>query len=95
MWKKTLIIFIVIVSFSALYFKSRPTVPAVPLRPIHPYALEKLTSHVSKSQVAIDRILPPSRNFNSYIVSYNSDGNKVFALMEVPKSGQPSRGWPV
>ncbi|HEX8924080.1 MAG TPA: alpha/beta fold hydrolase, partial [Patescibacteria group bacterium] len=76
-------------------FISHPPAPAVPIRPIHPYALEKLISHVSKSQVAIDGILPPTPNFNSYIVSYNSDGNKVFALMEVPKSGKPSRGWPV
>jgi len=55
------------------------------------------------SDIVIEETLPPGSNYNRYIVSYKSDGLKIFALLTVPQedpsttSGlkKPPAGWPV
>ena len=39
--------------------------------------------------------MPRGSNYNQYIVSYLSDGLKIYALMTVPIGDKPATGWPV
>jgi len=47
------------------------------------------------SKIVIDEILEPGINYNRYIVSYLSDGLKIYALMTVPMDEMPIDGYPV
>jgi|GEM_PF-203312 len=47
------------------------------------------------SEIVIDETLEPGTNYNRYIVSYLSDGLKIFALMTVPMNEMPIGGFPV
>lgn len=47
------------------------------------------------SPILIEQTLIPGTNYNRYIVSYRSDGLKIFALMTVPTTNRPTVGWPV
>ncbi len=47
------------------------------------------------SDIQIEQTLDPGSNYNRYIVSYYSDGLKLFALMTVPRGEKPANGWPV
>jgi len=47
------------------------------------------------SEIMIDEILEPGINYNRYIVSYSSDGLKIYALMTVPTDEMPIDGFPV
>ncbi|MFH0864077.1 MAG: alpha/beta fold hydrolase [Candidatus Gottesmanbacteria bacterium] len=47
------------------------------------------------SQIIIEQTLTPGSNYRQYIVSYLSDGLKIYALMTVPeKQAKPKNGWP-
>lgn len=71
------------------------------LNPLTIEALRK-TSYPG-SKIKMEETLTAGNNYSQYIVSYISDGNKIFALMTVPSgdpsagSGQvkPKNGWPV
>ncbi len=43
----------------------------------------------------IERELEPGANYDRYIASYLSEGNKIFALLTVPRGETPETGWPV
>jgi dipeptidyl aminopeptidase/acylaminoacyl peptidase len=47
------------------------------------------------SDLLIERILEPAENYSNYIVSYLSEGLKIYALMTVPWGIKPENGWPV
>lgn len=47
------------------------------------------------SQLHIEQTLPDHPNYRSYIVSYQSDQLKIYALLTVPKGTKPATGWPV
>lgn len=47
------------------------------------------------SDVVIESVLDPGVNYNRYIVSYLSEGLKIYALMTVPDGEKPASGWPV
>ena len=47
------------------------------------------------SDVVIESVLDPGVNYNRYIVSYLSEGLKIYALMTVPNGEKPATGWPV
>ncbi len=47
------------------------------------------------SDIKIEQTLSPGSNYNQYIVSFLSDGLKIYALMTVPVNGKPDSGWPV
>lgn len=49
----------------------------------------------SGSDVVIETVLDPGVNYNRYIVSYISEGLKIYALMTVPNGEKPATGWPV
>jgi uncharacterized protein len=43
------------------------------------------------SEIVIEETLPPGSNYDRYIASYMSEGNKIYALLTVPQ-GDPSAG---
>jgi uncharacterized protein len=47
------------------------------------------------SEISIEKSLAAGSNYSQFIVSYTSDGLKIYALMTVPKGARPKTGWPV
>jgi len=47
------------------------------------------------SQIAFEQTLEPGDNYYRYLVSYRSEGYKIYALMTVPGGERPLTGWPV
>ncbi len=47
------------------------------------------------SPITIEQTLAPGSNYTRSVVSYLSDGYKIYALMTIPDGTKPSDGWPV
>jgi dienelactone hydrolase len=47
------------------------------------------------SPIQIEEVLSRGSNYNRYLVSYRSEGLKIYALMTVPRGTRPATGWPV
>jgi dipeptidyl aminopeptidase/acylaminoacyl peptidase len=47
------------------------------------------------SVITVEQTLAPTASFNSYIVSYTSEGLKLYGLLTVPIGTKPKGGWPV
>ncbi|MFN8450498.1 MAG: alpha/beta fold hydrolase [Anaerolineae bacterium] len=47
------------------------------------------------SDITIEETLNPGAGYDRYIVSYPSDGLKIYALMTVPREEMPATGFPV
>jgi len=47
------------------------------------------------SEVTIEETLEPGPNYDRYLASYLSEGNKIYALLTVPRGEKPDSGWPV
>ena len=47
------------------------------------------------SPLFIEERLEPGSNYDRYIASYDSEGNKIYALLTVPWGTPPETGWPV
>ncbi|CUS06298.1 conserved protein of unknown function [Candidatus Promineifilum breve] len=47
------------------------------------------------SAITIETVLEPGDNYDRYVASYLSDGNKIYALLTVPRGVRPVSGWPV
>jgi dipeptidyl aminopeptidase/acylaminoacyl peptidase len=47
------------------------------------------------SEITIEETLEPGANYDRYIASYLSEGNKIYALLTVPRGEKPDSGWPV
>jgi dipeptidyl aminopeptidase/acylaminoacyl peptidase len=47
------------------------------------------------SDLTIEETLEPGADYDRYLVSYRSDGLKIYALMTVPRGEKPKTGWPV
>ena len=61
----------------------------------HPLSIESMRKReYPGSEIVVEQTLSPSSNYNRYIVSYKSDGLKIFALLTVPRSDPPEGGWP-
>lgn len=64
--------------------------------PLHPLAIEAMRAwDYPGSDITVEEILAPGSNYQRYIVSYQSDGLKIYALMTVPDGDKPATGWPV
>ena len=76
-----------------------PTVPptaTATATPEHPLMIEVLRQgEYPGSDIVFERTLDPGDNFGRFVVSYLSEGNKIFALMTVPWGLKPDSGWPV
>jgi dipeptidyl aminopeptidase/acylaminoacyl peptidase len=47
------------------------------------------------SEIAIEQELDPGFNYDRAIVSYQSEGLNIYALLTVPRGQAPENGWPV
>ena len=69
-----------------------PTATPIP----HPLEINAMRNRdYPGSVVILETVLDPGVNYNRYIVSYLSDGLKIYALMTVPNGEKPATGWPV
>lgn len=46
------------------------------------------------SAITVEEVLAPGSNYDRYVVSYLSDGNRINAYMTVPQGTAPATGWP-
>lgn len=64
-------------------------------QPLSPLAIEYMRQQeYPGSDITIEQTLNPGSNYNRYVVSYKSDGLKIYALMTVPKGVKPKTGFP-
>jgi uncharacterized protein len=47
------------------------------------------------SDLVIEEKLAPGSNYQRYLVSYLSEGLKIYALLTIPNGDKPESGWPV
>lgn len=47
------------------------------------------------SAITIEQTLTPASNYTRYVVSYTSEGLKIYGLLTVPMGTKPKDGWPV
>jgi dipeptidyl aminopeptidase/acylaminoacyl peptidase len=47
------------------------------------------------SALILEQTLAPESSYHRYIVSYVSEGSKIYALLTVPRGEKPGSGWPV
>lgn len=65
--------------------------PAAP----HPLSIESLRAGAYPgSTIIIEEKLNPGRNYQRYLTSYQSEGNKIYALLTIPNGEMPEGGWP-
>lgn len=64
--------------------------------PLHPLMIENMRQQpYPGSEIVIEETLDPGPNYDRYIASYLSEGNKIYALLTVPWGEKPQTGWPV
>lgn len=60
------------------------------------FSIEELrTKQYTSSDIKIENVVQDTNAFISYRISFNSDGLHQYALMSVPKSTMPEKGFPV
>jgi dipeptidyl aminopeptidase/acylaminoacyl peptidase len=63
--------------------------------PLHPLSIESMRAlDYPGSDLTIEETLLPGANYDQHIVSYLSDGYKIYALLTVPQGARPESGWP-
>lgn len=65
------------------------------MRRIAVVALCLIASTQANANLEVAQCLPDGKSFSAYLVSYLSDGLKVHAMIAVPNSDMPERGYPV
>ncbi|MCJ7738127.1 MAG: alpha/beta fold hydrolase [Anaerolineae bacterium] len=72
-----------------------PTDTPTPI-PTHPLMIDVMREQIYPgSELVIEEILAPGSNYDRTIVSYLSEGLKIYALLTVPRGEKPETGWPV
>jgi fermentation-respiration switch protein FrsA (DUF1100 family) len=72
-----------------------PAPPTVTPTPLHLLMIEVMRQQAYPgSDIVIEERLDPGANYDRYIVSYRSEGLKIYALLTVPQGQKPERGWP-
>ncbi len=62
----------------------------------HPLQIEFMKKNkYPGSDIVIEKTLTSGSNYNRYIISYLSEGFKIYALLTVPNGEKPETGWPV
>lgn len=63
---------------------------------LHPFSIEAMRARdYPGSDITVEEVLEPGSNYQRYVVSYQSEGLKIYALMTVPAGDKPTMGWPV
>ena len=72
-----------------------PSPTATPT-PTHPLMIELMREQEYQgSEIVFEETLQPGDNYDRYVISYESEGNKIYALFTVPWGEVPEDGWPV
>lgn len=70
--------------------------PVPTATPSHPLMIPVMRSQeYPGSEIVFEETLAPGVNYDRYIISYQSEGNKIYALFTVPWGTPPESGWPV
>ena len=73
-----------------------PTATPVPTATPHPLSIDALRQgEYPGSRLAVEQPLEAGINYSRSIVSYQSEGLKIYALLTVPLGERPAAGWPV
>ena len=76
-----------------LYLEKKPNSRQINL---FPWSITSLQNRdYTESQITVERKISSTKIFSSYIVSYLSDGLKLYSLMNIPSSKMPNGGYPV
>lgn len=78
---------------SATLDPSTPTPTPIPRHPLEIEVMRQVS--YPGSEIAFERTLAAGGNFERHIVSYQSEGYKIYALMTIPQGERPATGWPV
>lgn len=66
-----------------------------PAEELHPLSIEALRKvEYPGSDLVIEQTLDPGSNYKRYIVSYKSEGLKIYALLTIPNGTPPAGGFP-
>ncbi|MBU1088292.1 alpha/beta fold hydrolase, partial [Patescibacteria group bacterium] len=69
---------------------------ATPLPVLHSMSIESLRQKsYPGSDIFIEETLATGSNYDGYIASYQSEGNKIYGLLTVPKNNKPEAGYPI
>ncbi len=81
---------------SATPLPTKTPTPSVTPTPTHPLMIEVMRQQsYPGSELTFEETLEPSANYDRYIVSYLSEGNKIYALLTIPWGEKPAAGWPI
>jgi len=70
--------------------------PSPTATPPHPLDIENMRSQACPgSDLVFEQTLEPGSNYDRYIVSYQSEGLKIYAYLAIPRGDVPATGWPV
>ncbi len=70
--------------------------PSATPTPTHPLMIELMRQQFYPgSELIFEETLASGVNYERYIVSYLSEGNKIYALLTIPWGELPPSGWPV
>jgi fermentation-respiration switch protein FrsA (DUF1100 family) len=70
--------------------------PTATPTPTNPLMIEVMRQQsYPGSPLTFEQTLLPGSNYNQFIVSYLSEGNRIYALMTIPQGDPPPTGWPV
>lgn len=73
-----------------------PTVTPSPTMPPHPLAIASLRdASYPGGDLTVEQELTAGSNYRRYVVSYPSEGLKIYALLTIPGGDKPPTGWPV
>jgi uncharacterized protein len=73
-----------------------PTINVTADIPVHPLSITALRSRsYDGGDFVAEQTLDPGSNYNRYIVSYLSEGLKIYALLTIPWAEKPATGYPV
>ena len=69
---------------------------SVPDGPLHPLSIDMLRAReYPGSDFVFEQTLTPGVNYSRYVVSYLSDGLKIYAMLTIPNEPKPPTGYPV
>ncbi|HOU16060.1 MAG TPA: alpha/beta fold hydrolase [Anaerolineae bacterium] len=64
--------------------------------PTHPLMIAVMREQAYPgSDIVIEQTLSPGVNYDRYVVSYLSEGLKIYALLTIPRGEKPATGWPI
>jgi alpha-beta hydrolase superfamily lysophospholipase len=73
-----------------------PVPTPVPEPTPHPLTIAAMRAReYPGSDLVVEQTLGPGSNYNRHVVSYRSEGLKIYALLTVPRGQRPASGWPV